>query len=92
MKRTTVLLETEVERELRGTADARGVSVSLVVREALAEYARREARKRIRSLRFLAIGRSGREDVADRHEEILVRELRPHGEGGGRPSRRRRRT
>ncbi len=75
MKRTTVLLEENVERELSATAAVRGTSLSFVVREALAEYARREARKRSRSLRFLAIGRSGRDDIADRHEEILEREL-----------------
>jgi len=75
MKRTTVLLEEDVERELCATAAVRGTTLSVVVREALAEYARTEARKRSRSLRFFAVGRSGRDNIADRHEEILEREL-----------------
>lgn len=92
MRRTTVLLEESVERELKNAAQTKGVAMSSIVREALAEFARKEARKRSRSLRFFAIGRSGQDDVAERHEEILLREMRPHDGGVSRPTRRRRRS
>jgi predicted transcriptional regulator len=78
MKRTTVFLEEAIERDVRAIAERRGVPASLVVREALERYVSAERRKS-RPLGFVAAGRSGRRDVAERHEDLLFGDLRPHG-------------
>ena len=74
MKRTTLFIDPELERELLALARRNGQSMAAIVREAVAQYvaADREA-TRSRRLGFIAAGRSGRRDVADRHEELLFR-------------------
>jgi hypothetical protein len=78
MKRTTVFLEEAIERDVRAIVNRRGVPASLVVREALERYVNAERRKPV-SLDSLAAGRSGRRDIAERHEELVFRDLHPHG-------------
>jgi hypothetical protein len=71
MKRTTLFIAADLERELQALARRRGQPVAGLVREAIAQYvtaARESGRPR---LGFVASGRSGRRDTADRHEELL---------------------
>lgn len=78
MKRTTIFLEEQLQRELKIVAEYKGVPAASVLRDALDEYLRAERTRRPRSLSFMAVGRSGREDIAERHEEILWKGLGPH--------------
>lgn len=81
MKRTTVFLQEELDRDVKALAERQGRAAASVVREALSEYVARH-RGGGPGLSFLAAGRSGRDDVAERHEEILAAELEPHDAGG----------
>ena len=70
MRRTTIFADDEVLDALQAIARRRNTSLSAVTREALAAYvARLHARRK--PLTFVAIGRSGRRDVAERFEELL---------------------
>ena len=97
MKRTTIFVPEELERDLRLYARRQGRPTAWVFREAVAEYlARRREASELPS--FTAAFDSGRRTTAARHEEILFRNLDPHGAEGSprvvrykpRPSRRRR--
>jgi predicted transcriptional regulator len=83
MKRTTVFLDDAVERDVRAIAMRRGLPAASIVREALERYVSDERKEPLR-LGFLAAGRSGRSDVAERHEDVVFRKLRPHGAEGSR--------
>jgi predicted transcriptional regulator len=77
MRRTTIFIEEEVERELKTLARRKGRPVAALVREAVAQYvvsARADGQPR---LRFIAAGRSGREDIAERHEDLLFQPAPP---------------
>jgi 16S rRNA U516 pseudouridylate synthase RsuA-like enzyme len=80
MKRTTIFLDEGLEREMRAMAEYRGEPVASLVREALGRYVATETKRRRPRLRFIAAGRSGTSDTAERHEELVFRDLRPHGE------------
>ncbi len=56
-------------RRLKALARAEGRPTAELVREAVAEYARRRTGKA--SPRSLGMGRSGRGDLAERAEELL---------------------
>lgn len=72
MKRTTIFLDEADERELEHLARGRGAPKATLVREAIGEYlARRRGEVEAKPLAFVAIGRSGRSDVGERHEELL---------------------
>jgi predicted transcriptional regulator len=86
MKRTTVFLDERVEGDLRAVSRKRNQPVAATIREALERFVAAEAR-RSGSLRFLAAGRSGRRDTAARHEELLWKDLAPHGKQPARPRR-----
>jgi hypothetical protein len=90
MKRTTVFLDERVEGDLRAVSRKRNQPVAATIREALERFVADETR-RSGTLRFLAVGRSGRSDTASRHEELLWKELEPHGTQPSRPRRGRRR-
>jgi hypothetical protein len=79
MKRTTVFLEEEAERELRLVAERKGVPAASVLREAIDRYLGEERRKTPRPLRFLAAGHSGTRKTAEREEDLVFRDLKPHG-------------
>ena len=67
--KTTVYLSAGDYRRLKALARARRRRTAALVREAVAEYARRHApRQRARSV---GAGRSGRGDVSARAEELL---------------------
>lgn len=79
MKRTTIFIPEELERDVQGCAQRQGKPVAWVVREALTAYVvGRRTPGRLPS--FAGIGRSGRSDVAERHEELLWSD--PHDGAG----------
>jgi len=67
--KTTVYLDAASYEVLRGVARERGVPSAEVVREAVAEYARRHARRR--KARSVGAFRSGKGDLSTRAEELL---------------------
>lgn len=73
VKRTTVKLPDDLDREMRDEAARRGLTVSDWTREAIAAYLPRQGSRR----RLLATGAgaSGRSDISERIEEILGAEL-----------------
>lgn len=75
MKRTTVFVEEALEAELRAVAERQGRPMAAVVREAMERYVAQQKRRRGLRLGFLAVGRSGRRDTAEKHEEILFHGL-----------------
>ena len=74
MKRTTIFIDESLERDLKALAERQGRSKAAVVRTALERFVNQEKQKAELDLRFVAIGRSGRSDIAERHEEFLWRE------------------
>lgn len=70
MRRTTVKLPDDLDALLRHEAARRGVTVSHLTRQAIAEHLGATPGRRT----FLAAGagRSGRDDVSERIEEILA--------------------
>lgn len=78
MKRTTIFVPDDLERDLRLYASRDKRPAASLVREALAEYvARRQGAERLPA--FAGRFASGRNDTAERHEELLFRQLTPHG-------------
>ncbi|MGX1806659.1 ribbon-helix-helix domain-containing protein [Nocardia sp. NPDC055321] len=73
MKRTTVKLPDELDEQLRHEAERRGVTVSEVTREAIAQYLCVPSGGR-RKFGAAGAGRSGRSDVSSRIDEILKKE------------------
>ena len=67
--KTTVYLDADDYRRLQQLAREQGRRAAELVREAVAEYARRHTR--IRAPRTLGAGRSGRSDLSERAEELL---------------------
>jgi hypothetical protein len=78
MKRTTMFIDEGLERDLQALARRKGVSVSALVRESLSRYVAEENGRQKFTLSFLGVGSSGRKDIAERHEEYLWRDLKPH--------------
>jgi predicted transcriptional regulator len=79
MKRTTMFLDAALEQDLRRYAEQQDRSVASVVREALTLWVdAQRARPAVRPA-FVAVGRSGHADTAERHESIVFAELDPHG-------------
>ncbi len=74
MKRTTIFLDEVVERDLRILATRRKQPIAALVREALVRYLEQEKTSPGLKLGFLAAGRSGRSDIAERHEDLLWQE------------------
>jgi len=91
MKRTTIFVPEDLERDLQLYARREGKPTAAIVREALAAYiAAKRPRAELPS--FAGAFDSGHADTAERHEEILFRRLSPHGaKPGGRAVAKRRR-
>lgn len=68
MRRTTVKLPVELDARLRHEAQVRGVPIATVTREALESHLGTESRRRLGAA---GAGRSGRNDISERIEEIL---------------------
>lgn len=82
MKRTTLFLDEETERELQRISRRQKRPMAVVVREAIAEYvAQAKAAETAKVVGFIGIGRSGRRDTAERHEDLLWKDL-PHTSPG----------
>jgi predicted transcriptional regulator len=71
MKRTTIKLPDDVDAKLRHEAERRGVTVSELTREAVEVH----LGGREHQLRAAGAGRSGRDDISERIEEILAAEV-----------------
>lgn len=76
MKRTTIFIDEQIERELQGLARRKQWPVAAVVREAIQAYVVSETRQPLPVPGFVGTGRSGRTDIAERHEELLWKD--PH--------------
>ncbi len=74
--RTTVYLDRADYERLKAIARARRRPPAALIREAVAEYARRHGGRRLP--KSVGVGRSGRGDLSERAEELLA--------GMGRPS------
>ena len=83
MKRTTIFIDEQIERELQGLARRRQRPVAAVVREAIQAYIVTETRQPPPVPGFVGIGRSGRTDTSERHEALLWKD--PH-DGAPQPS------
>jgi len=75
MKRTTVKLPDDLDARLRYESQRRGCTVSELTREAIDLYLGGSDSQGRRRLLAASAGRSGREDVSERIEEILSKEL-----------------
>lgn len=73
--KTTVYLDSADYLRLKSLARQSGKKPASLVREAVAEFARRHGRRK--RARSIGAGRSGRRDLAERAEELL--------QGFGRP-------
>jgi hypothetical protein len=67
--KTTVYLDRSDYYRLKAQAEAEGRSAAELVREAVAEYARKRGRSRRPT--SIGAGQSGRGDIAERCEELL---------------------
>lgn len=74
MRRTTVKLTDDLDALLRHEARRRGVTISELTREAIAHHLGSAGARR--QLGAAGSGRSGRQDVSERIEEILAEEVR----------------
>ena len=77
MKRTTIFIEPQLERELQALARRMGRPMAAIVREAVAQYVAADRERRPSRLGFVASGRSGRRDIAERHEDLLFQAYEP---------------
>lgn len=69
MKRTTIVADEALLLELKYRAKREGKTVSELIRKVLDDYLRRSERRK--TLSFVAAGRSGRNDISEKSEEIL---------------------
>ncbi|HMQ26602.1 MAG TPA: ribbon-helix-helix protein, CopG family [Acidimicrobiales bacterium] len=83
MKRTTVMLEDEVDARLRREARRRGTSVSELVRAAI-DDAYGTPGRRPRRLAFIGIGDSGLGDAGERFDDYLLEDLEADRRNQGR--------
>ena len=71
MKRTTVKLPDELDAHLRHEARRRNMTISELTREAIRRHLGGPGRR----LGATAAGRSGRDDISERIEDILATEV-----------------
>jgi predicted transcriptional regulator len=69
--KTTVYLEDDAYRRLQQLARRQGRPAAELVREAVTEYARKHAPAR--KPKSIGAGRSGRQDLSERAEDLLER-------------------
>jgi predicted transcriptional regulator len=72
MRRTTIFADEDLLRRLREIAKRENSTLSEIIRTALTSYVSRRRPRRSR-LSLMAIGRSGRKDVAEHSEELLAK-------------------
>ena len=79
MKRTTIFMPEELERDLYVYAKRSGRPAAAIVREAIAAYI--VAGPHAQTLpTFVGAFDSGHADTAERHDDLLFKRLTPHGE------------
>lgn len=74
VKRTTIKLPDELDARLRHEAARRGLTISELTREAVQRHLGAGSRRRLAGGK---VWHSGQQDVSERIEEILRKELRP---------------
>lgn len=77
MKRTTIFVPEALERDLQLYARREGKPTAAIVRDALAAYIAERPAADLPS--FTGAFDSGHSDTAERHEELIFRNLVPHG-------------
>ena len=82
MKRTTIFVPESLERDLQFYAKREGKPAAAVVREAIAEYIA-GGRSRMRLPSFTGAFAGKHTDTAERHEDLLFKDLTPHGAAAG---------
>jgi len=82
MKRTTIFIDEAIEADLHALARRQQRPVAALVREAVEQYVVAERQAGPPRPGFVAIGRSGVGDTAERHEDLLFADLAPHGGAG----------
>jgi predicted transcriptional regulator len=87
MKRTTIFIDEALERDLRALAEREKRPVSGLVREALGAYVA-QRKKASPGPSFVALGRSGHRDTAEKHEELLWQDPPNEAERSQRKSKR----
>ena len=70
MRRTTIFAEDDLLNEIKDFAKQEKRSVAELIRDALDQYIQRK-RKPVQSLSFIGIGESGRDDISEKHDELL---------------------
>lgn len=70
MRRTTVKLPDELDARLRREAERRGTTISQLTREAIDAYL--GGGPRHRNLRIMGAVNSGRSDISQRVDELLI--------------------
>jgi metal-responsive CopG/Arc/MetJ family transcriptional regulator len=76
MKRTTIFADENMLRDLKEISEQDNKSVAEVVREAITSYVRVRRKKRKAQPGFVGIGKSGRNDIAEKYEELLWQKLK----------------
>ena len=77
MKRTTVFIDEAVEADMRAVARQEGRPLAAVMREAFGDYLRNRRLRKGKRLAFIAVGRSGHHDTAERNEDLLWQSPHP---------------
>lgn len=77
MKRTTIFIEEGLERELHALARRTRRPMASIVREAVEQYVIERRSERGARLGFIAVGRSGHNDTAEHHEDLLFDDSLP---------------
>jgi metal-responsive CopG/Arc/MetJ family transcriptional regulator len=70
MRRTTIFAEDDLLNEIKDFAKQEKRSVAELIRDALDQYIQTK-RKPVQPLSFIGIGESGRDDISEKHEELL---------------------
>lgn len=74
MKRTTIFIDEGTERELHALSKRKKRPMASIVREAVERYVVENREVKASRLGFIAAGRSGHADTAERHEDRLFDE------------------
>ena len=76
MKRTTIFADDYLMKELKEISKEENKSVAGVIREAMERHVRQKRRsKRKLSFSFIGISKSGKKDIAEKHEDLLWKEV-----------------
>jgi metal-responsive CopG/Arc/MetJ family transcriptional regulator len=75
MKRTTIFMDEILFKEFKEVSHEENKSVAGMIREAMEAYIVGKRKSPQKKLSFAGIGDSGRKDIAEKHEELLWREV-----------------